>query len=385
MRHERAAGPTWAAQATIVCKMISKLPPWQPGVPALQQLLTVRCPLRQHIQSVIMSNIDADALERAAKAVREVEKSRYAKEVFRLSHEKQVTAQLEEKRKEKEAVAQAVLYEREKEKTRWEEQRKTIEFNAKTQQQMKQQEHELARQRGNEEHERARRRQEELVQLQLQAEAKKQGMRRAADQEIQAERRRTDENRAALERANMEARIAAEAQGRIEELRQNQDIHEKHLKLKGEQDRLRVKEAINATFENLGAGLSTFLGDRQRITTTVMSLTALAAGVYFTREGIRVAGRFIERRLGTPSLVRETSRTVGHYGWRKRAARALGFLKQEEGFTDVVLAPELDTRIKRVVKATQNTRRNRAPYRHMMFYGPPGSTTYALPMLLFVH
>lgn len=319
-----------------------------------------------------MSNIDADALERAAKAAREVERSKYAKEIFRLSRDEQVTKQLEEKRKREEAVAQAKLYEQEREKVRWEEQRKTIEFNAKTQQQLKSQEHDLARQRANEEHERARRRQEELVQLQLQAESKKQAMRRATDLEIQEERRRTDENRAKLERANMESRIAAESKGRIEELRQNQDIHEKHLRVKGELDRVRVKEAINTTFENLGQGLSSFLADRQRLTTTVATLTALAAGIYFTREGMRVAGRLVEKRLGTPSLVRETSRTVGHYALRTRISRAMGFLQESEGFADVVLPSELNTRITRTVKATRNTRRNAAPFRHMLFYGPPG-------------
>ena len=245
-------------------------------------------------------------------------------------------------------------------------------------QQLKREEHDLARQRADEEHERARRRQEELVQLQLQSEAKKQAMRRAADQEIQAEKRRTDENRAKLERANMESRIAAESKGRIEEFRKNQDIHEKHLRIKGDLDKERVKEAINTTFENLGAGLSSFLGDKQRITTTVASLTALAAGVYFTREGFRVAGRFVEKRLGTPSLVRETSRSAGHYGWQKRVQRALGWLKDTEGFDGVVLPKELNTRIQRAVKATQNTRRNAAPYRHMLFYGPPGELVLAV-------
>ena len=320
-----------------------------------------------------MSNIDADALERAAKAAREVEKSKYAKEIFRLSREEQVTKQLEEKRKREEAIAQAQLYENQREKTRWEEQRKTIEFNAKTQQQLKREEHDLARQRADEEHERARRRQEELVQLQLQSEAKKQAMRRATDQEIQAERRRTDENRARLDKELLQSRIAAEAQGRIEEFRENQDIHEKHLRIKGDLDRRRVLDSINATFENLGAGVTSFLNDKQRITTTVVSLTALAAGIYFTREGFRVAGRFVEKRLGTPSLVRETSRSVGHYGWRKRVSRALGLLKDSEGFADVVLPTELNTRITRAVKATKNTRRNAAPYRHMLFYGPPGT------------
>lgn len=77
-----------------------------------------------------------------------------------------------------------------------------------------------------------------------------------------------------------QARIMAEAEGRIKESRENQDLIREQLKLKGEQDRLRVKQAIDATFEHLGSGISAFLGDRQRITTTVLSLTALAAGVY---------------------------------------------------------------------------------------------------------
>lgn len=41
-------------------------------------------------------------------------------------------------------------------------------------------------------------------------------------------------------------------------------------------------------------------------------LTLLAVGVYSARNATAVAGRYIEARLGKPSLVRETSRfTVG--------------------------------------------------------------------------
>ena len=37
-------------------------------------------------------------------------------------------------------------------------------------------------------------------------------------------------------------------------------------------------------------------------------LTLLAVGVYTARMGTSVAGRFIEARLGKPSLIRETSK-----------------------------------------------------------------------------
>lgn len=40
----------------------------------------------------------------------------------------------------------------------------------------------------------------------------------------------------------------------------------------------------------------------------VAGLTLLAAGVYSSRNATAVAGRYIEARLGKPSLVRETSR-----------------------------------------------------------------------------
>ncbi len=40
----------------------------------------------------------------------------------------------------------------------------------------------------------------------------------------------------------------------------------------------------------------------------VAGLTLLAAGVYASRNATAVAGRYIESRLGKPSLVRETSR-----------------------------------------------------------------------------
>lgn len=44
----------------------------------------------------------------------------------------------------------------------------------------------------------------------------------------------------------------------------------------------------------------------------VAGLTLLAVGVYSARNATAVAGRYIEARLGKPSLVRETSRfTVG--------------------------------------------------------------------------
>jgi SpoVK/Ycf46/Vps4 family AAA+-type ATPase len=39
----------------------------------------------------------------------------------------------------------------------------------------------------------------------------------------------------------------------------------------------------------------------------------------------------------------------------------------------VVLAPTLEARLDRVASSTANTKRNRAPFRHLLLYGPPGT------------
>lgn len=230
----------------------------------------------------------------------------------------------------------------------------------------------VAEQQGQRENEMARQRNREKVQMMAEADAKKEALRRATEEEIQAERRRTDEHRAKLERENMRARALADAEGRIRVERENEDVHARQTKLRGEMDVKRVTEAINTTFTNLGEGFSAFISDGSKVARTIGAVALLGAGIYGTREGARVVGRYVERRLGKPTLVRETSRSAGHFAWRNRINRALGKV-DEVGFSDVVLAPELDRRIASLAKSTTNTRKHAAPYRHMMFYGPPGT------------
>jgi ATPase family AAA domain-containing protein 3A/B len=173
----------------------------------------------------------------------------------------------------------------------------------------------------------------------------------------------------------MKARAIAEADGRIKEQRDNEDVFSRQMKVRLEQERITRLEAINATFKNLGESLNSFIGSPTKIMTTVAALTAAAGGVYAMRETARVAGRLIEKRLGTPSLVRETSRSTGHFALRRQLSRMVGLAKPEEGYslTDVVLRSEIAERIQRLAVSVKNTQANAAPYRHMLFYGPPGT------------
>lgn len=319
-----------------------------------------------------MSQFDADALERAAKAARELEGSKNLKALLELSKRESDVKKAVQETKTAEANAARAGHAKEQESIRWAEQRKTVEHNKQMQMEMEEYKAKLAIDRLEAENQKARQRNRELVQMQTDAEAKKEALRRATEEEILAQRRKSDEHRAALERQNMEARALAEAEGRIREKRENEDVFLRQIAAKGEEARKHTREGIETFFRSLGDSLASFVTDKSKLTTTVISLTALAAGIYSTREGARLVGRFIERRLGTPSLVRETSKTAAHFSLANTVKRIVG-MQKDEGFKDVVLYSDMDARVNQLCVSSRNTKRHAAPFRHVMFYGPPGT------------
>lgn len=96
----------------------------------------------------------------------------------------------------------------------------------------------------------------------------------------------------------------AEAEGRIRENRQNEDVNRRAMQLRLEEERKKLVEAINTTFTNLGTGTLALLTDKERLGTAVAGLTILALGVYSAREGTRVAGQVFSRYISTFPAVR---------------------------------------------------------------------------------
>ncbi|KAG4979289.1 hypothetical protein JHK82_032538 [Glycine max] len=113
----------------------------------------------------------------------------------------------------------------------------------------------------------------------------------------------------------------------------------------------------------------------------VLSLLKLRVFVLSFYECARVIWGYIDRILGQPSLIRESSR--GKYPWSGMFSRAMGSLsrrtdpgsssKNGNGFGDVILHPSLQKRIQQLSSATANTKAHQAPFRNMLFYGPPGT------------
>eukprot|EP00559_Dactyliosolen_fragilissimus_P005241 CAMPEP_0184860828 /NCGR_PEP_ID=MMETSP0580-20130426/5634_1 /TAXON_ID=1118495 /ORGANISM="Dactyliosolen fragilissimus" /LENGTH=553 /DNA_ID=CAMNT_0027358081 /DNA_START=300 /DNA_END=1961 /DNA_ORIENTATION=- len=226
-----------------------------------------------------------------------------------------------------------------------------------------------------------RKRQVDMLQAQkyMQEEQLKKQEEMVARQE--AMRRKTAEHEAELRTKTELAKVAAEAEGKIRQERANHDLILEKVRLEALEKRDTVLRALKDGGKMVGEGLGSYLDDREKLRNTALMLTAVAGGVYATRTTAGVMGRFVEARLGKPSLVRETSRlSVGSFVKHpvQSASRFFGLGKYggktpEEAMRGIVLEQNLDSQLRRIAVSTAHTKKNRAPFRHLLLHGPPGT------------
>lgn len=313
-----------------------------------------------------VTGFDPEGLERAAKAARELDASRNASAAVELIKTQELTKQHEAaaKRAEYDAYNQQLKAQNiEKEA---QEARKTL--DAQTQ-------HERARAEYKDDLER--KRQVEILKAQqyMQEEQLKKQEEMVAKQE--AMRRKTAEYEAELRTKTELAKVQAEAEGRIKQERANHDLILEKVRLEASEKRDTVLKAIQDGGKLLGDGLSVYLDDKEKLRNTAILLTGVAAGIYTTKTGAGVAGRFIEARLGKPSLVRETSRAsvstiVKHPITSFKRAFGIGTSPQD-AMKGIVLEESLDSQLRKIAVSTAHTKKNRAPFRHLLLHGPPGT------------
>ncbi|XP_010558645.1 PREDICTED: ATPase family AAA domain-containing protein 3-B-like [Tarenaya hassleriana] len=326
------------------------------------------------------AGFDPEALERGANALKEINSSSQAKKVFEVTKKQEETRQAEFAAKAQEFKAMKAQAETERQRVIYDEQKKLAQHQAQTKSQMARYEDELARKRMQAENELQRARNQELVKMQEESSIRQEQARRATEEQIQAQRRQTEREKAEIERETIRVKAIAEAEGRAHEARLAEDVNRRMLVDRANAEREKWVAAINTTFDHIGGGLRAILTDQNKLVVAVGGVTALAAGIYTTREGAKVIWSYVDRILGQPSLIRESSR--GKYPWSGVVSRAMSTLragskesgsKTGNGFGDVILHPSLQKRIEQLANATANTKSHQAPFRNMLFYGPPGT------------
>merc|ERR1711966_464599 len=193
----------------------------------------------------------------------------------------------------------------------------------------------------------------------------------------EAMRRKTAEIESELRTKTELAKTRAEAEGRILQERQNHDLILEKVTLEAVEQRDTVLKAIADGGKLVGQGMSSYLNDGEKLRNTAFMVSLAAVGIYSAKTAAGIAGRFIEARLGKPSLVRETSRVAVSQMVKNpitSTQRLTGIgMQSQDALKGIVLEEGLDSQLRKIAVSTAHTKKNRAPFRHLLLHGPPGT------------
>ncbi|XP_014783149.1 ATPase family AAA domain-containing protein 3-B [Octopus bimaculoides] len=306
---------------------------------------------------------DSAALERAAKAAKDLESSKFSREALDLTKMQEATLQAKYQKEIKEYEAHVAQQKIEEQRVIQEEKRKSMAEETRQYQQRAQYQDQLARKRYDEQLAQQARMNEENLKKQEESTARQEALKKA-----------TVEHEADVLHKHKMMRLRAKIQEKAKVDRENWDLIQKEIKLKGAEHRETILKSIETAGDVLGTGFMAFIKDWDRVSATVAGLTMLAVGVYTAKYGTNVAANYIQARLGKPSLIRETSRfslteTIKHpVKTYKRIAS-----KAEDSLKGIVLHPDLERRLRDIAIATKHTKKNKGYYRNLLMYGPPGT------------
>ena len=347
------------------------------GIASYAQALfpTAQCdsPLRK--KGNIDPGFDPESLERAAKALREIQKSPYAKQAIEVSRQQEITRQKEEEKAAAQAGAEAAKYGAQAEQIRGEESRKLVSEQAKRRAEVAQYEDELARKRQADEHEKQRQRNAEVVQMKTNASLKIEAEKLRVEEEIQRSRIASENERAKIQMRIVEAKEKAKWEGKSKDRRVNADLYAKEEAAKNETQWKIAKETADIYASGVKNMVTSLLEDRYKAATLVGIIGAGALRIYSAKRGTRLAADQLNRYFNIPTLVRETSRN----NWYKHPVRSLGKSLGGSGphiqamMKDVILPEDVKDRVNSLSGSMIKTKERGAHFRHMLFYGPPGT------------
>ena len=311
-------------------------------------------------------DFNSSGLERAAKAAKELELNKNSREIIRLQSAQETTKQkeAETERARFNALQQELAIKRVKEEE--EAAKRTMSQQSQLQKDQSDYNDKLERKRIVEQ-----------VNLQKRMQEEERAKTEESLKRQEEIRKKTIEYEAELRQQTEMARVRAETEGRIKQERTNHDLNLEKSRADAKEYRETVMESIKLAGTTIGTGLKAFIDDKDKLMNFAGTATVLALGIYTAKTGTGIAGRFIEARIGKPSLVRETSKkNVLQMAKSPFSTIKLAFGKSAEGeaaMKDIVLEKGLDRRLRQVAFSTANTKKNRAPFRHLLLHGPPGT------------
>merc|ERR1719440_2590308 len=198
--------------------------------------------------------------------------------------------------------------------------------------------------------------------------------RRKGEKELLLLKLESEEKRAELDLQSAIERAKIEQEAKIREARENEDVHLREKKQDWQERKQQTLAAIRETANIVVSWVSGVYRSPQNLLLAIGSVIFALGGVYFAREMAILLREQLNKRLGRPSLVRQTNRR-GFFKQFWIGLLRLLRLRPPLGseFSDVVLHPLLHQQVMRLADATRTAKLRGMPLMHVMFYGPPGT------------
>jgi len=327
----------------------------------------------------VIADFDPTALERGAKALKQIDRSENSKMALKLAMAQERTKQENARLRAHELEAMNLQRREEVARQEHELKRKSENdrqqqwkerFNAETKHKEQLQQKALQEKRQTN---------EEWLKQQRALFDEQQKLKKETEKAIEEEKRRTMDYQAKLDRETVKIRAEAESQGEIQRERQNEDVRLRMMKSRMTEER---ETKMQLRLENLkyyaefAKGVRDVITDPVKLPLLVGGVSGMALGIYGARMATGVIGKYIEAHIGKPVLVRDTSRMGWHdyTPWRLMSRLTDPTKGKKENWLEgVILAPSLTNKIEFIGRSTEKTRENKAPYRHLLIHGPPGT------------
>lgn len=304
----------------------------------------------------ITGSFDPTALERGAKALKEMDSSANAKQAFEVTKLQEVTKQKEsqlEMEKQQTSRQQLIM---QRTQLEGEEKRKTLSHQEDQERRTAQYKTQLESELYQRKLEDQQKQNEAWLQQQHQNFMRQEETRKQNDQELEEQRRRTMAEQARLDRETLMMKTQAEAEARAKTERENVDVRIREMRATRAEDRATRLQSLDVIFSSLGSAISNLLDDKAKMTALVTGLGGVALAVYAAKNGTRVVGNLAEKTLGRPPLVRETSR----WTWNKGLVNMFAFntAKSSGQMLDkIVLEDTLNERLQWMTNSLQNAKK----------------------------
>ncbi|CAX64041.1 hypothetical protein PFAG_01605 [Plasmodium falciparum Santa Lucia] len=336
----------------------------------------------------ITGNFDPTALERGAKALKELDQSSNSSKAFEVIKLQELTKQKEYEKQMEELSLQRAQHMSNRMRMENEEKRKTINYQQEQERITAEYKTKLEAESYQKKLLDQQKQNEEWLRNQHEQYLRQENIRKRNELELMNIKMKQIKEEKRLERENMKARIFEENKGLIERERKNLDIHLTTLRTKADEDRKTKIESINKYFEQFNNSLFLFLNDKQKLYRFALTITLTSIGIYTTKHTTKFIRTYAETKLGKPKLIRETSlwhinKFFDIFNFKKNFALIKNFIypfKNKNNlynnykiFDQIVLNEELQEKLQWSINSLKNSNKYNLYLKNILLHGPPGT------------